>query len=99
VVPGSHRFGGATPEETGVDPYVRHPEEIRLIAPAGTAIMMNTWTWHAGGRNRTADPRYLVSAIFMRRGRYQARGNRRLLPATQARFNEASLYVLDHELA
>jgi ectoine hydroxylase-related dioxygenase (phytanoyl-CoA dioxygenase family) len=99
VVPGSHRFDGGTPEEMGFDPHARHPAEMRLIAPAGTAILLNAWTWHAGGRNNTTAPRYLVSAIFTRRGRYQARGRRRLLPATQARFDVASLHVLDHELA
>src|SRR2546427_9586271 len=98
VVPGSQRLGGKTPEEAGVDPLAPHPDEVQLIAPAGTVVLMNTWTWHAGTLNQTSSPRYLASAIFTRRGRYQARAHRRLLPTNRARLNEAQLYILDHEL-
>ncbi len=65
VVPGSHRSGKAA-HEVMDDPAATHPEEILLIAPAGTVVIFNSHVWHGGTRNTTTDlfrPEPLSSAV------------------------------------
>ena len=97
VVPGSHRWG-KRPEAVMADPRAAHPDEILLIAPAGTLWVFDARLWHSGTTNRSRTPRTVSSAFFMPRGRYQA-GNvdRRLSRETQARLSAAALFVLDHQ--
>lgn len=97
LVPGSH-LSDKTPAEGMTDPTAPHPDQLRIIAPAGTLVVINGWTWHGGTRNGTAHARHLVSAFFTRRGQYQGISNRKINPATQGRLNQAALHVLDHEL-
>lgn len=54
VVPGSHRSGKVA-HEVMDDPAATHPEEILLIAPAGTVVIFNSHVWHGGTRNTTTD--------------------------------------------
>jgi len=41
VVPGSHRFARRA-REALADPAAPHPDEVRLIAPAGTVVVFNS---------------------------------------------------------
>ena len=50
VVPGSHRSGKA-PREVMDDPSAAHPDEIKILAPAGTVVVFNSHTWHGGTLN------------------------------------------------
>ena len=96
VVPGS-QAKGKRPEKELSDPLAPHPDEVLLTAPVGTLFAFNARLWHSGTSNRTDTPRYMASAFFMPRGKYQG-GNvdRRLSPQTRSRLSEAALYVLDH---
>lgn len=98
IIPGSHVWG-VRPSSLLPDVLGPHPEEIHLIAPAGTLVLLNARVWHGGTQNRTNAVRHMASAFFMRRGRYQG-GNvdRRLSHATRARFSDAALHILDHEM-
>lgn len=98
LVPGSHRSPEA-PAESMEDPAAPHPDEVRLIAPAGTLVVIDGWTWHGGTQNNSSLPRHLVSAFFTRRGKYQSIAHRTLSRATQTRLSDAALHILDHDLA
>lgn len=54
-VPGSHKRLGWPDEQ--IDVRVPHPDERRVEAPAGTLIVMNLNTWHAGADNVTGTRR------------------------------------------
>jgi ectoine hydroxylase-related dioxygenase (phytanoyl-CoA dioxygenase family) len=96
LIPGSHRFG-ADPCVALEDPAAPHPQEITLIAPAGTMVVINGYLWHGGTRNNTQQPRHLVSAFWTRRGCYQPEAHRRLTPSSQARLSLAARFVIDHD--
>ncbi|OLR90775.1 hypothetical protein BJP25_29790 [Actinokineospora bangkokensis] len=64
VVPGSHLDHNFRPPR-GHDP---HPDEVRLVGPAGTAWLFNSHLWHSGTRNDSPDPRHAVLVGFHRRG-------------------------------
>jgi hypothetical protein len=96
LVPKSHLHSQG-PVEAMEDASARHPDEIYVIVPAGSLIVINGWTWHGGTRNGTDRPRHLVSAFFMPRGNYQSIAHRRLSDASQKRLSEAARFVIDFE--
>lgn len=98
LVPGTH-LHASTPQQAMVDSAGKHPEEIYLIAPAGTLLVINGRTWHGGTRNGTNRPRHLVSAFFMPRGHYQPEAHRRLNGESRQRLSESARYVIDFESA
>jgi Phytanoyl-CoA dioxygenase (PhyH) len=54
VVPGTHVYGRLPP----VKPLAwRHPQERRLLGPAGTVFVFNGHVWHSGMPNRSRAPR------------------------------------------
>ena len=55
VVPGSHKSGLVQPPE-GME--VKH--EVQPHAPAGSVIVFNGQTWHAGGANNSAADRHAL---------------------------------------
>jgi hypothetical protein len=70
VVPGSHRFGLATPlgglipehvvAEQGVESKI-----VRLPARAGEAILLHNYLWHRSGENRSGAPRRGFTVCYM----------------------------------
>lgn len=95
AVPGSHR-SGTTPAEVMDDPAADHPDQVLLLAPAGTAVIFNSHLWHGGTVNRTDEPRRAVHCYFSRRQHPQQLDQRAYLrPETQARLSPAVAYLLD----
>jgi ectoine hydroxylase-related dioxygenase (phytanoyl-CoA dioxygenase family) len=95
VVPGSHRLG-ALPRDAMADPAATHPDEVKLIAPAGTVMIFNSHLWHGGTRNRTGRPRRALHSYFTRRGNRQQLDQKKYLrPATFARLSPAARFMLD----
>ncbi|MBY0506721.1 MAG: phytanoyl-CoA dioxygenase family protein [Bryobacteraceae bacterium] len=93
-VPGSHK-SGRRPEEVLADPAAPHPDEIRIIAPAGTVVVMNSHLWHGGTANRTARPRTAMHGFFCRRDKPQQQYQKRLLRAeVQAKLTPAQRWLL-----
>lgn len=43
-----------------------HPQEILLLAPAGSVAVVNTHAWHGGRANRSGGPRRCVHAFYTR---------------------------------
>lgn len=95
VVPGSHR-SGMTPQEALENPRAPHPDEVRLLAPAGTVVIFNSHTWHGGTLNRSNSPRRALHSYFCRRDQPQQLDQRRFIrPETRARLNAAARFILD----
>jgi ectoine hydroxylase-related dioxygenase (phytanoyl-CoA dioxygenase family) len=95
IVPGSHRSGKA-PRDVMPDPSAAHPDEIQVIAPAGTVVIFNSHTWHGGTKNRSDRPRRAIHSYFCRRDQPQQLDQRRFVrPETLARLSPAACYILD----
>jgi ectoine hydroxylase-related dioxygenase (phytanoyl-CoA dioxygenase family) len=95
VVPGSHRLR-AMPRDAIADPAATHPDEVELIAPAGTVVIFNSHLWHGGTRNRTGRPRRALHSYFTRRGNRQQLDQKKYLrPETFARLGPAARFMLD----
>ena len=61
------------------DPYAPHPDEVLLIAPAGTVAVMNAHMWHGGTANQTGSPRLAMHAFYCRRDKPQQQYQKQLL--------------------
>jgi hypothetical protein len=60
VVPGSHRT------QQFAQDGVNHPDEIRITAPLGSAIVFNANLWHGGAENTTEQTRWAVALGYAR---------------------------------
>ena len=96
VVPGSHHKRGLVPaDELGGDPTATHPDEIQMLAPAGTVVVFNSHVWHGGTRNSTDRPRRAMHSSFVRRHQPQQLDQAEYLRVrTQQRLSPAALHVL-----
>ncbi|MFL5807504.1 MAG: phytanoyl-CoA dioxygenase family protein [Roseiflexaceae bacterium] len=95
IVPGSHQ-SGQSPTDAMRDPRAAHPEEIKLLAPAGTVVIFNAHTWHGGTLNATSQPRRALHSYFCRRDQPQQLDQRTYIrPDTWARLSPAARYILD----
>jgi ectoine hydroxylase-related dioxygenase (phytanoyl-CoA dioxygenase family) len=66
VIPGSHRISEPPIDMlafgSGMGP---HPDEVKIVAPAGSVIMFNSADlWHSGTLNYSPAPRLAVTAGF-----------------------------------
>jgi ectoine hydroxylase-related dioxygenase (phytanoyl-CoA dioxygenase family) len=87
MVPGSQNWR-ELPNAALADPIAPHPEEVLLLAPAGSVVVMNTHAWHGGTANRTGWHRRALHAFFCRSDKPQQQYQKRLLrPETQARLS------------
>ncbi len=95
VVPRTHR-SGQHPKDVLTDPKATHPDEVQLIAPAGTVIIFNSHLWHGGTINHTPSPRYALHSYFCRRHQPQQLDQKaHLSQGTIARLTPAQRYILD----
>ncbi len=78
------------------DPGAPHPEEVRLIAPAGTVAVFNSHLWHGGTRNDSGQPRRALHSYFTRRANGQQLDQKKhIRPETLARLSPAAQFILD----
>jgi ectoine hydroxylase-related dioxygenase (phytanoyl-CoA dioxygenase family) len=95
VVPGSHRFTVSV-RDVMPDPAATHPEEVKLVAPAGTVVVFNSHLWHGGTRNGTSRQRRAVHSYFTRRGNPQQLDQQKYIrQETLARLSPAARFILD----
>lgn len=95
VIPGSHN-SGQHPRDALADPKAPHPNEVQLLAPAGTVVIFNSHTWHGGTLNRSNRARAAMHAYFCRRNQPQQTDQQaHIRPETYARLNAAARYILD----
>jgi hypothetical protein len=64
LVPGSHLRTGKVPRAVA-DPASHHPEEIGIVAPAGSALIFNAHLLHSGVSNRSQSSRRVLSCSFV----------------------------------
>jgi len=76
LVPGSNRIAGR-PENFMDDPHEAHPEEIVATAPAGSVVMINAHTWHAGTTNQSGERRRVLHALYTAREHDQQQNQQR----------------------
>jgi ectoine hydroxylase-related dioxygenase (phytanoyl-CoA dioxygenase family) len=94
VVPGSHKWG-KLPQQVLADPVAPHEEEVLLLAPAGSVIVMNTHAWHGGSANRSDRDRRALHAFYCRWDKPQQQYQKALLrPETQARLSPELRHLL-----
>src|SRR5690349_7532376 len=95
VVPGTHR-SGSLPRDAMDNPKAAHPNERKLLAPAGTVVIFNSHVWHGGTLNSTDRPRRALHSYFCRRDQPQQLDQRAYIrPETYERLSEAARYILD----
>lgn len=95
VVPGTHR-SGQRPTDAMDDPVATHPDEIQIVAPAGTVVIFNSHTWHGGTVNHSASPRYALHSYFCRRHQPQQLDQKaHLSQETLSRLGQSERYILD----
>jgi ectoine hydroxylase-related dioxygenase (phytanoyl-CoA dioxygenase family) len=95
VVPGSHRLTVSV-RDAMPDTSAPHPDEVKLVAPAGTVVVFNSHLWHGGTRNRTGSQRRAMHSYFTRRANGQQLDQKKYLrPETFARLSPAARFILD----
>lgn len=95
IVPGSHRVPGV-PVDISSDPLSPHPNEIKVLAPAGSVIVFNSHMLHGGTRNLSGEPRRVVHAAYSHRAEKPLTDQREFLrPETANRLSEAAKVLLD----
>jgi len=100
MIPGSQNWR-KLPGSDLTDPLAAHPEEVLLLAPAGSVVVMNTHGWHGGTANSTAEHRRALHGFFCRSDKPQQQYQKGLLrPETQARLTPElrKLLALDDPL-
>ncbi len=78
VVPGSHRYR-RLPTEALADPLADHPNQVLVTGRAGSVVILNAHTWHAGTANRSDCPRAALHAFYCRRDKPQQQYQKRLI--------------------
>lgn len=97
VVPGSHR-SGQHPAQALADPSAPHPDQVQLLAKAGSVVVFNSHVWHGGTRNDSDRPRRAVHSYFTRRDQPQQLDQRAYLRhQTYLRLSPAERCILDVE--
>jgi ectoine hydroxylase-related dioxygenase (phytanoyl-CoA dioxygenase family) len=84
MIPGSQNWR-KLPKAEMADLAAPHPQEVLLLAPAGSVVVMNTHGWHGGTANQTSGHRRALHGFFCRSDKPQQQYQKRLLrPETQA---------------
>ena len=87
IVPGSQSWG-ILPQAVLAHPAAPHADEVHVLAPAGSVVVMNTHAWHGGTRNQTAHPRRALHAFYCRWDKPQQQYQKKLLrPETKQRLS------------
>src|SRR5262249_47409143 len=67
LVPGTHLICGQPPKAMS-DPASRHPNQVTVIAQAGSLLVFNGHLRHSGTRNNSANSRRVFQCTFAPRG-------------------------------
>ena len=93
IVPRSHKKLGWPDEH--VDIFKFHKDEIRMIAPAGTIVVMNLNLWHAGTKNISGEPRKTLFIDIRSRDQSQLLNFKKYLKTkTKKELNVLQSYLL-----
>ena len=97
IVPGTYRRNPLPSEDniltTGDDGLLHHPDEIVILAPAGTVVIFNSHLLHGGTLNTTSKRRRAISSFFYHRDYAGIPEPRVFMSQTRARLGEAALTI------
>jgi hypothetical protein len=94
IVPGTH-LSGEMPQEKLTDPAAMHPDEVRIIAQAGSVFIFNSHAWHGGTTNRTNKSRRAIHSYFCQREQpQQVDQSRYIREETLTRLSPAAAQIL-----
>lgn len=95
IVPKTHKLG-ILPDEAMANPEERHPDEIRIIAPAGSVFIFNSHVWHGGTTNHTSHDRRSIHSYFCTRDQPQQIDQKKYITQeTLRRIGEKGRHILD----
>jgi ectoine hydroxylase-related dioxygenase (phytanoyl-CoA dioxygenase family) len=95
LVPGSHKQWGQVKDHVR-DLQAPHPDEVRLVAPAGTLVVFNSHLWHGGTRNVTGTRRRVLHVSYIARELPQQVSQKNLIDReTYNRLPPEVRYLLD----
>jgi ectoine hydroxylase-related dioxygenase (phytanoyl-CoA dioxygenase family) len=95
IVPGTHKLP-ILPDEAMADPMLKHPDEIRIIAPAGSVYLFNSHVWHGGTNNETAHDRRSIHSYFCSREQPQQIDQKAYITEeTKQRIGLSGQWILD----
>lgn len=95
VLPGSHLKEGS-PKEHLADPLATHPDQVLLLAPAGSVGIFNSHLWHGGTTNRSNSTRRGLHCYYTARENPQQLNQAEYLrKTTYDRISPAARYILD----
>jgi len=94
-VPKTHKLS-VLPDEAMTDTNEKHPDEIRIIAPAGSVFIFNSHVWHGGTTNFTENDRRSIHSYFCTKDQPQQIDQKRYITQeTLQRIGESGRQVLD----
>ncbi|MEZ0540222.1 phytanoyl-CoA dioxygenase family protein [Fibrella arboris] len=95
IVPKTHKVA-ILPDEAMVDANDKHPDEIYIIAPAGSVFIFNSHVWHGGTTNKTDHDRRSIHSYFCSRDQPQQIDQKKYITReTLQRIGEKGRQVLD----
>lgn len=95
IVPGTHK-SSILPDEAMEDPNLKHPDEIRIKAPAGSVYIFNSHVWHGGTTNHTEYNRRSIHSYFCTRDQPQQIDQKKYITAeTKQRIGVEGQKILD----
>ncbi|MFD2079047.1 Phytanoyl-CoA dioxygenase (PhyH) [Actinopolymorpha cephalotaxi] len=95
VVPGSHRWAKLPGQELA-DPKDAHPDQVQLLAPAGTVVIFNSHLWHGGTLNSSDRARRAMHMAFCTRDLAQQLDQKAYIRSTTYdRLSPAQRFLLD----
>ena len=95
IVPGTHKWN-ILPDEAMTNANDKHPDEIRIIAPAGSVFIFNSHVWHGGTTNQTNHDRRSIHSYFCTRAQPQQIDQKKYItPETLERIGQKAAHILD----
>jgi ectoine hydroxylase-related dioxygenase (phytanoyl-CoA dioxygenase family) len=95
IVPRTHKLS-VLPDEAMADPMLKHPDEIRIIASAGSVYIFNSHVWHGGTNNETANDRRSIHSYFCTREQPQQIDQKKYISEeTKQRIGVSGQWILD----
>ncbi len=94
IVPKTHTVN-ILPDEAMADPNEKHPDEIRILAPAGSVFIFNSHVWHGGTTNQTDRDRRSIHSYFCSREQPQQIDQKKYITKeTMDRIGEKGRHIL-----
>ena len=95
IVPGTHKLD-ELPNDALENPLEKHPDQVLILAPAGSVVVFNSHVWHGGTTNLTQKDRRSIHSYFCARDLPQQVDQQRYITQeTKDRIGERGAFVLN----